>query len=66
MVCKLLAHRNTRPEAIATMKRALAEYGYELTGNESTAMLEEMVLVTFSPSGDQFNGLADRAKEAIE
>jgi hypothetical protein len=48
------------------MKRALTEYGYELTGNESTAMLEEMVLVTFSPSGDQFNGLVDRAKETIE
>lgn len=48
------------------MKRALRQAGVTLTGNESTDFLEEMVLVTYAPSVQQFDGVVTRAKEAME
>ena len=48
------------------MKHALQKTGYESTGNESTAFLEELVVIAFAPVAKPFEGLATRAKEAME
>lgn len=48
------------------MQTALTDHGYDLTGTESTAMLEEMVILTFAPPVPQFEGVVARAQEAME
>ena len=48
------------------MRAALEAEGFALTGDESTALLEEMVLLAFAPTAEPFIGLKARAKEAME
>lgn len=48
------------------MKRALRKLGCMFDGTETTAMLEEMVMIAFAPSVQQFDGVVTRAKEAME
>ena len=48
------------------MRVALEAEGFELNGDESTALLTEMVLIAFAPTAKPFIGLSARAKEAME
>ncbi len=48
------------------MKRALQGLGCTFDGTETTEMLEEMVIIAFAPSVQQFDGGVTRAKEAME
>lgn len=66
MVKRLLTKQMQEAVDRVRMKTALSNHGYDLTGIESTAMLEEMVIVTFAPSVPQFDGVVKRAKEAME
>jgi len=48
------------------MKRALRQAGHRIKDDIPTDVLEEMTILTFAPSVEQFSGLVNRAKEAIE
>jgi len=48
------------------MKRALRQAGVTFSNEDPTRFLEELVVLAYKPSMEQFNGVVARAKEAIE